>query len=86
MAAANSKESKELLSVAAQYAEDIGATLWKTSAKTALNINEMFDAVAQSIYSIKTANGGMMADDDGQRIVFDDPRHQNKRKKKCCGK
>jgi len=83
LAAASTKESKELLSEAAQYAQDIGAKLWKTSAKASININEMFNDVAQSIYSIKTANGNM-SDDDGHRIVFDDPRDKNK--KKCCGK
>ena len=82
LAAANSKESKELLSTAKQYAQDIGASLWKTSAKAAMNINEMFNSVAESIYTIKTANGGMLSDDDGQRIIFDDPRSKNK--KKCC--
>lgn len=82
LTAANSKESKELMAEATEYAQDIGAKLWRTSAKAAININEMFNGVAQSIYTIKTANGGMLADEDGHHIVFDDPKDRNT--KKCC--
>eukprot|EP01083_Nonionella_stella_P231613 817748_1 len=72
---ANSKSSKDLMKEASEYAEEIGAKLWKTSAKASININEMFNDVAQSIYTIKTANG-MLSDDDmnsnGTKIIFDD--------------
>merc|ERR1719150_125699 len=85
---ANSKESKELIKLATEYAEEIGAKLWKTSAKASVNINEMFNDVAQSIYSIKTANG-LLSDDDmnsnGAKIVFDDNSFKSDKKKgKCC--
>jgi len=83
LSTANSKENKQLMAGATAYAQDIGAKLWKTSAKAAININEMFNDVAQSIYAIKTAHGSMLSDDDdGQKIIFDDPRDRKKRK--CC--
>ena len=86
LAGANSKESKNLMNEASEYAKDINAKLWKTSAKASININEMFNDVAQSIYTIKTTNGSMLSDDDGngQKIIFDDPK--DTKKKKCCGK
>ena len=76
LSGANSKESKSLMSEAAEYAKEIGAKLWKTSAKASININEMFNDVAQSIYIIKTTNGSMLSDDEGngQKLIFDDPR------------
>ena len=69
---------------AIEYSKEIGAKLWKTSAKASININEMFNDVAQSIYTIKTTNGSMLSDDEngGQNVVLDDPKKQ---KKKCCG-
>eukprot|EP01083_Nonionella_stella_P176423 617204_1 len=82
---ANSKQSKDLMSQASEYAEQIGAKLWKTSAKASININELFTDVANSIYSIKISNGSMLSDDDlngnGQNIIFEDPAERNK---KCC--
>eukprot|EP00486_Rosalina_sp_Unknown_P014521 CAMPEP_0201581018 /NCGR_PEP_ID=MMETSP0190_2-20130828/60900_1 /ASSEMBLY_ACC=CAM_ASM_000263 /TAXON_ID=37353 /ORGANISM="Rosalina sp." /LENGTH=179 /DNA_ID=CAMNT_0048018165 /DNA_START=193 /DNA_END=729 /DNA_ORIENTATION=- len=85
LSGANSKESKSLMNEASEYAKEIGAKLWKTSAKASININEMFNDVAQSIYTIKTTNGSMLSDDDGngQKIIFDDPK--DNKKKKCCG-
>eukprot|EP00485_Elphidium_margaritaceum_P007455 CAMPEP_0202690138 /NCGR_PEP_ID=MMETSP1385-20130828/5232_1 /ASSEMBLY_ACC=CAM_ASM_000861 /TAXON_ID=933848 /ORGANISM="Elphidium margaritaceum" /LENGTH=216 /DNA_ID=CAMNT_0049345371 /DNA_START=13 /DNA_END=663 /DNA_ORIENTATION=- len=82
--AANSEESKQLMAEATDYAKDIGARLWRTSAKASININEMFNDVAESIYTIKTTNGSMLSDDDdhGNRIIFEDPKQKNK---KCCG-
>eukprot|EP00484_Ammonia_sp_Unknown_P001529 CAMPEP_0197021840 /NCGR_PEP_ID=MMETSP1384-20130603/2737_1 /TAXON_ID=29189 /ORGANISM="Ammonia sp." /LENGTH=176 /DNA_ID=CAMNT_0042449753 /DNA_START=49 /DNA_END=579 /DNA_ORIENTATION=+ len=84
LAAASSKESKQLMSDASEYAKDIGAQLWKTSAKASININEMFGDVAQSIYTIKTTNGSMLSDEDdpNSKVIFDDPK--DTKKKKCC--
>ena len=85
LSGANSRESKSLMHEASQYAKEIGAKLWKTSAKASININEMFNDVAQSIYTIKITNGSMLSDDEGngQKLIFDDPRDEKKRR--CCG-
>eukprot|EP01084_Bolivina_argentea_P146875 257065_1 len=64
LSASNSKESRNLMAEATEYAQEIGAVLWKTSAKASININEMFNDVAQSIYTIKSTNGSMISDDD----------------------
>ena len=85
LSTAKSQESKRLLAEASEYAEQIGAKLWKTSAKTAVNINQMFSDVASSIFTTKMTNGSMLSDDEnggGSRIIFEDPK---KKKKKCCG-
>ena len=73
------------MSEATAYAEEIGAKLWKTSAKASININQMFSDVADSIYTTKMTNGSMLSDDEnggGSKIIFDDPKNK---KKKCCG-
>ena len=85
LAAANSKESKALMKAAGEYAESIGATLWKTAAKASINIDEMFRDVAESVYRRKMASNSLDGgDDDEQRVGFDDNYSPGNKKKKCC--
>lgn len=80
---ANSNESKALFNEAKLYANNIGAKLYKTSAKTSLNIDAIFDDVANLIYKNKLNNGTL--NDYGIQALHDtniipDP----KKKIKCC--
>ena len=76
----NNDSIKSLFKQANDYASKINAKLWKVSAKTSLNINEMFDDIAKQIFTIKQRKGSLNDNDSINNSILDDPNN----KKKCC--
>ncbi len=61
--APNSPQSKALYSEAQDYAREISAALFKTSAKSSLGINEVFEFIAKKVLEVKLRKGSMGDDD-----------------------
>lgn len=71
--------SKRLMSQAQEYAKEISATLWRTSAKTSEGINEMFNFVANQIFKAKLESG-TLGDQVDKGLILNDPQKSSK----CC--
>jgi GTPase SAR1 family protein len=73
--------------VAAAYAESNGLIFMETSAKTSMNVNEIFLAVAKKWSQMQdNSHPNRERGGDGQSITVDRPvNDQDKTNTKCCG-